>query len=291
MLHTAASTGLQRPPALCTTYEGHDPTYLECVLPLVDYLEVTPDSLARTHNGTVSLDSATMDDIQRICDDKQIVVHGIGLSIGSHEGFSQSYLDLLDSFLVQVPVRWHSEHLGYTRVDGEHLGTMLALPKTKPVLAMICERVATIQERYQLPFLVENIVHVLPDYAGDYSEAGFLNELAERTGCGLLLDVYNLECDAHNQAFDIPGFLSELQLHRVREIHVACGIEYKGFMLDVHSRQLRESTITLAQQVVTAAAGSVEAVTYELLPEAIPILGHNVIAAELTRLRQHLQGV
>ena len=85
-------------------------------------------------------------------------------------------------------------------VDGENLGTMLALPKTRQALDMICERVEMIQARYRLPFLLENIVHILPDYPGDYSEAGFLNAISEQTDCSLLLDVYNLECDASIRA-------------------------------------------------------------------------------------------
>ena len=66
---------------------------------------------------------------------------------------------------------------------------------------------------------------MLPDPDGDYDEAGFLNELCKRTGCGLVLDVYNLECDAHNHGLDIDRFLGVLQLGAVHELHVAGGTE------------------------------------------------------------------
>src|SRR5206468_467138 len=125
------------------------------------------------------------------------------------------------------------------------------------------------QERYKLPFLLENIVHVLPDLAGDYSDAGFLNALTDRTGCGLIMDVYNLECDAHNHKFDIRAFLNELQLTNVREIHVACGVEHNGFLLDVHSQLTRRSTVELAQHVVKQSVGRAEVVVYEFMPEAV----------------------
>jgi hypothetical protein len=131
---------------------------------------------------------------------------------------------------------------------------------------------------------LENIVHLIQDYSGDYTDAEFLNGVVDQTGCGLLLDVYNLECDAHNQGFDIPSFLDELHLDQVREIHVACGVEHHGFLLDVHSRPTRPSTLALAREVTQRAGGSVWAVTYELLPEAIPQLGHAAIVAELERL-------
>jgi uncharacterized protein (UPF0276 family) len=194
---------------------------------------------------------------------------------------------LLDTLFEQLDVVWHSEHLAYTTVNGENLGTMLALPKTDQVLDMICERVSALQTRYGLPFLLENVVHLLPDFPGNYSEAGFLNALTERTGCGLLLDAYNLECDAQNNEFDIDAFLDELNMKAVREIHVACGTELEGFLVDVHTRTTRDSTIALAQHILQKAE-KVEVVTFELLHQAIPILGYQAITNELMRLRQHL---
>jgi len=269
---------------LAVTYEGRDPGFLERIVPLVDYLEVTPDSMAISEGERVYLDPAILADLSSVASRVQFIVHGVGLSIGSHDGYSEAYLRLVDEFLEHFPAAWHSEHLGYTMVDGENLGTMLAMPKTEPVLDMIVERVEKIKARYRLPFLLENIVHLLPDYPGDYSEAGFLNALCERAGCNLLLDAYNLECDAYNQGFDIPAFLDELDLGNVREIHMACGLEHKGFLVDVHSRLLRLSTVELAQQIVERAGGSVWTATDELRPEAIPGLGHDAVVGEVERL-------
>jgi uncharacterized protein (UPF0276 family) len=273
------------PVAIGATYEGRDPDLLERMLPLVDYIEVTLETIAEVHDDKITLSDEIMTELKNLGKATQIVVHGVGLSIGSHEGWSDTYLHLLDDFLEQVDVAWHSEHLGYTKVDGQHLGIMLAMPKTEEVLDMVCERVNKIQQRFKLPFLLENIVHVIPDFPGDFSEARFLNALADRTGCGLILDVYNLECDAHNHGFDIPGFLNELQLTNVRELHVACGVEHNGFLLDVHSQLTRSSTIQLAQDVVRRSAGSAEVVVYEFMPEAVPGLGRDAIVEELRRLR------
>ncbi len=266
------------------TYEGRDPALLERMLPLVDYIEVTLETISEVNGHEVSLSGEVMSELKNIGKAAQIIVHGVSLSIGSHEGWSPVYLRLLDDFLEQVDVAWHSEHLGYTKVDGQHLGIMLALPKTEETLDVVCKRVSAIQEHYKLPFLLENIVHVIPDSPSDYSDAGFLNELTERTGCGLILDMYNLECDAHNHGFDIPAFLGELQPANIRELHVACGVEHDGFLLDVHSQLTRNSTVRLAQHVVRS-AGNAQVVVYEFMPEAVPGLGHDAIVAQLARLR------
>ena len=271
--------------AIGATYEGRDPRLLERMLPLVDCIEVTLETIAEVHGDRIVLSGEIMAELKNMGNAAQIIVHGVSLSIGSHEGWSPTYLHLLDDFLDQVDVAWHSEHLGYTKVDGEHLGIMLAMPKTNEALDMVCERVRTIQERYRIPFLLENIVHVLPDSPAEYSDAAFLNALAHRTGCGLILDVYNLECDAHNHRFDSPGFLNELDHSNIRELHVARGVEHNGFLLDVHSQLTAPSTVELAKQVVRRADGSAEVVVYEFMPEAVPGLGHDAIEDQLARLR------
>lgn len=270
--------------SFCTTYDAHQPALLEKMLPWVSYLEVTPDTIAQWTEGQVRLNPLIVQDLQMAASQVQILAHGVGLSIGSYDGFSEPYLQLLDQLLKVVPLKWHSEHLGYTMVDGVNLNTMMALPKTHEMLDLLCERVKTIQSRWALPFLLENIVHILPDYPADYSDAAFLNALTQRTGCGLILDVYNLECDAYNHGFDIDNFLTELDLSFVREIHMAGGTFHRGFQLDIHSDLVSQSTIDLANRVLDQSSGSIEVITFELLPQAVYQLGQEAVAEEVARL-------
>jgi uncharacterized protein len=278
-----------RPPvALGVSYEGRDPALLEQMLPHVDYIEVTPETIAEVHGDQIVLSPEVVAELKNVHKTVQIIAHGVSLSIGSHDGWAPTYLRLFDELMTHLDVAWHSEHLGYTKVDGEHLGIMLAMPKTERALDLLCGRVLKIQKRYGIPFLLENIVHVIPDCPGDYSDAGFLNALAARTGCGLVLDVYNLECDQHNHGSNISTFMAELDGARVRELHIACGVEHNGFMLDVHSRLTRPCTVDLAEKALKQVARNAEVVVYEFMPEAVPILGHTAIAQELAQLRRRL---
>ncbi|MFT2019984.1 DUF692 domain-containing protein [Streptomyces sp. 796.1] len=278
----------QRRPGVATTYVPGDRGLLERLLPSVDHLEVTPDTFAFEHSGQGRLRLDALHELRDVASDATLIVHGVGLSIGSYDGWSADYLHCLDQLMATVDVAWHSEHLGYTKVHGEFLGTMLPLPRTHEALELVAERVTAVQERYDVPFLLENVVRMLPDHDSDYTEAAFLNELTSATGCGLLLDVYNLECDQANNGFRIDEFLDELDLSAVREIHVAGGVKHRGVMLDVHSRPLKESTLSLAREVA-GRAQHVETVTYELLGEAVPVLGPEVIASELARVRAVLE--
>jgi uncharacterized protein len=267
------------------TYEGGDPKLLERMLPLVDYVEVTLETVAEHNGNVVRLNKDIIGELKEIEDDVQIIVHGVGLSIGSHDGWCADYFPLLDAFLDQIKVSWHSEHLAYTQVDGQHLGIMLAMPKTHEALDLLCERVNKIQQRYPLPFLLEHVVHVVPGSDGDYTDAGFLNALTQETRCGLILDPYNLECDAHNHRFDIHAFLNELRIDCVREMHMACGVEHNGFLLDVHSGITRPSTLELGRRVAEQLKRPDLPIVYEFMPEAISQLGHDAIVRELNRLR------
>jgi uncharacterized protein (UPF0276 family) len=269
--------------ALAFTYGGRDAALLQRVLPFVGHIEITPDIFARRGPNGPSLDADVLAELRELQHEKSIIVHGVGLSIGSYDGMSEDYLRLLDQLFEHVDVAWHSEHLGYTRVGDEFLGTMLTLPRKQETLDMVAERVTRITQRYPLPFLLENVAALLPDPDGDVSPAHFLSTLGARTGCGLLLDVYNLECDAHNFGLDIEVFLGELDLARVTEIHVACGMEHRGYLLDVHSRRLRKSTVVLLERVLARCA-NVRAVTYEIMPEAVPVVGIDMIVSELEQL-------
>ena len=82
-----------------------------------------------------------------------IIVHGVGLSIGSFSEWNEDYFRLLDQILEVVPIAWHSEHLGFVNVKGQFVGTMLSLPRTQEALDLVAERVRRLMERYQLcPF-------------------------------------------------------------------------------------------------------------------------------------------
>jgi uncharacterized protein len=272
-------------PALATTYEGDDIALLERIVPLVDVIEVSPDAIARMDGKRARLRPEVLDEYACVASSVRFIAHGIGLSIGSFDHWDEGYLSLLDELFARVPLDWHSEHLATTMVDGESVGTMFPVPRTEEALDLICERVRLIQERYHVPFLLEHVIHLLPDAPAEFTPAAFLNAITSRTGCGLILDAYNLQCDATNQGLDVGGFLDELDLGPVREMHLAGGVVHRGLRLDIHSRLTDDATLALADEVL-GRAPSLRSVTFELLKEAVPLLGHDAIAAELSRIRK-----
>jgi uncharacterized protein (UPF0276 family) len=270
---------------LGATVDGNDAALIERVVPLVDMIEVTPDRWASFRRGRPRFESADLQVLSEISRVRPLLVHGVGLSIASHDQWNPRYLSLLDQlFDHSLHVPWHSEHLSFSQVDGEPLGSMLEPPWSHQALDLVVARVDDLQARYGIPFLIEHVARGFPTAATDEMDsAEFLNSLLRRTGCGLLLDVYNLECDHHNFGADPLRLLDALDLAAVREIHVAGGAIYDGYRVDIHSRVVADSTLTLLDHVLDRAQNA--EVVFEVLKEAVPALGVDTIADELRRLR------
>jgi len=270
---------------LGTTYDGGSAELLKGLIGLVDVIEVAPDGIAAVgESGATRLRPEVLEEFGPLAGTMHFAAHGVGLSIGSYDHWNETYLGLLDELMSSVNLMWHSEHLACTTVDGQNLGTMLAMPRTEEALELVSGRVDQLQWRYGKEFLLEHVIRLLPEPEADYADADFLNELVRRTGCSLILDAYNLECDEVNHGFDINGFLEGLDMSAVREIHLAGGVKQNGFQLDIHSRLTEESTVGLARRIM-ARSPNLGLVTYEFLTEAIPLLGTDAILGELRRLR------
>ncbi len=267
-------------PALGVSWEGRPVALLEAVADHVDVVEVVPDCLVGP-DGNIATER--LRELDRFAPRLDVTYHGIGLSIGSVEGWNEAYLGHLETLLAWRSPLWHSEHLGFTEVDGSFLGAMPCLPPTLEALDLVVERVLTLQERYGLEFMLEHVASPL-DRPGDMSLATFLNTIASETGSRMLLDLHNLECDADNGLLDLDVFFDELDWAAVGEIHVAGGVWQDGWHLDVHAGTVAESTGQLLR-LALAEAENVGLVVYEVLASAVPRLGVDGVVAEVDRLR------
>jgi uncharacterized protein (UPF0276 family) len=262
----------------------------------LDFFELSPDVLCQERleptGRVLEYDPALLADALAGTADRPLVVHGLGLSIGSASGWNEGYLHILDALAARRSFLWHSEHLAYmltTAPDGKtmHTGVPLPLPFTDEALDLVVPRAAALGSRYGRPFLLENFTYYLPGLPADHGrdEVAFLNELAERSGCGLLLDLYNFYCNAVNLGFDPVAALARLRLDRVVEIHVAGGGVHDGFLMDVHSREVPAAVWELLDWVVPRAP-HLSGIVYEVLGEAVSLVGVAGICRQLERARE-----
>ena len=108
-----------------------------------------------------------------------------------------------------------------------------------------------LQDELNVPVLIENADF----YHGTLTDAAqsieWSNELAQRTGASLILDLAHLHIAAHN--LGIPGayFLGQVDLSRVQVLHVSgTTLAPDGVMHDGHSRAVTEDVWSLAELVL-----------------------------------------
>src|SRR6187402_3501432 len=142
-------------------------------LDTIDFIEVSPDILCEEvideNKRSFRLDNSKLRDAFAIGEHCPIIVHGLGLSLGSATGWNSDYLTMLDQYAAQQPFAWHSEHLGFTLVknqDGseDHAGLLLPMPFTQEALDLLCPRIQHLCDRYSVPFLIENTTYYLPNF-------------------------------------------------------------------------------------------------------------------------------
>jgi uncharacterized protein len=271
-------------PALGISFEGRPPTLLEDLASLVDVVEVRPEAFVARYTDTV--DERTFASLDEHAAHLDVVYHGIGLSIATASGWNEQYLHLLDRLCELRPPRWHSEHLGFAIVDDHFLGTIPAVPATMEAADLVVKRVETIQRRYGIDFLLEHVASPFwrPD---EMSLAAFLTHVARDSGCGLVLDLHNLECDEDNGKLSVADFLDELDLSLVREIHIAGGVWRDGYHIDLHARLPAPSTIACLDAVLPRCP-NVDLLVFEIAGAAAEAVGREELVATMQDLRQRI---
>jgi uncharacterized protein (UPF0276 family) len=82
--------------------------------------------------------------------------------------------------------------------------------------------------------LIENVSSYLTYTHSAMPEWEFLAQIAQRTDCGILLDVNNVYVSAMNHGFDPYEYLRNVPADRVGQMHLAGHSTYETYLLDTH---------------------------------------------------------
>jgi uncharacterized protein len=166
---------------------------------------------------------------------KDFSLHAIGMSLGS-EGIRQreQFLSEIKAVLDVMKATELSDHLAFSHVDGVRMHDFAPLWRVEEQLELFVENVSFVQDRLGVRLSVENVASLF-DLGGDIRPAEFANEVARRTGCGLLLDISNVLINEANGFGDAATEFEELNLDQVTQIHLAGGELVDGLMWDAHS--------------------------------------------------------
>ncbi|WP_397541396.1 MNIO family bufferin maturase, partial [Roseovarius salis] len=149
-----------------------------------------------------------------------VSVHGVGLSIGGEGRLDPDHLGRLKHLCGWLQPASFSEHLAWSTHDSHFLNDLLPLPYTAATLARVADHIDEVQQVLGRQILLENPSSYLAFAESTWSETEFLEEVARRTGCGLLLDVNNVFVSATNLDMDARAYVDAFPLQRVGEIHL-----------------------------------------------------------------------
>lgn len=172
--------------------------------------------------------------LERLRADYPVSLHGVGLGLGSAQGWSEEHLERLATLAGRIQPALVSEHLCWNATAGAVYNDLLPLPYTQETLALVAGRVERLQQRLRRRVLIENISAYVEFAASEMSEGEFIAELARRTGCGVLLDVNNLYVNQVNHGSDALATLHALAPGSVEEIHLAGHSAGGEGLIDTH---------------------------------------------------------
>lgn len=192
--------------------------------------------------------------ILAMADERPVVVHGVGLSIGTAALPDEAYLDAVAEFVERVHAPWYSEHLAFTGVPGRDLAQLLPLPRTRESLDVVAENLAIVRAHVPVPIVLENITYYFAWPQDEYDDVSFVMHALDESGASLLLDLENLRINACNHGLDPVAFIDALRPGMVRAIHVAGGMREGPVHIDSHNRPVGEDVLQLLARTLARQA-------------------------------------
>ena len=182
--------------------------------------------------------------LRRIRESFPVSLHGVGASLGGPAPPDHRHLSAVRRLVDEFEPVLVSEHAIWSRANGVWFADLLPLPRTGEALQRLAAGVSRYQDATRRPILLENPTNYLP-FVSEMDEPDFLNEVAERSGCGLLLDLNNVYLSARNCGIDPERYIETLAGDRVGEIHVA-GFEAdenlgEALLIDTHAAPVSEA--------------------------------------------------
>ena len=188
--------------------------------------------------------------LSAICEFYPLSLHGVGLSIGGEGPLDRDHLRRLRTLVDRYRPASFSEHLAWSSHDEGYLNDLLPLPYTPATLDRVAEHVDQLQQVLGRRMLLENPSTYVLFEESSIDEVDFLDAIATRTGCGLLLDVNNVMVSAVNHRLDPDAYIDRFPIHHVGEIHLAGYDETtdeagERLLIDAHGSRVRPDVFEL----------------------------------------------
>ncbi|MEN9529054.1 MAG: hypothetical protein RI932_927 [Pseudomonadota bacterium] len=195
----------------------------------VPALEIMTDNLIHHRGGPALWHTKRIVERASLC-----VLHGVGINIGGLSPLSTKYLDGLKHLIQVFKPRVVSDHLCFTQARGIQSYELLPLMRTKNTIEHAVARIDSIQQALGVRFSIENVSAYVNYREDAIPEGEFVSEIAQRSGCGILLDVNNVYVSSMNFNLNPEDEIKRFDLNAVTQIHVAGHSRRDDFLFDTH---------------------------------------------------------
>jgi uncharacterized protein len=232
-----------------------------------------------------------------IAEHYRMSLHGVGLSIGGEGDLDRAHLKRLSHLIERYRPASFSEHLAWSTHESAYLNDLLPLPYTEATLERVARHVDEAQQAVGQRLLLENPSTYVLFEESTIEETEFLARIAERSGCGLLLDVNNVMVSAVNHRLDPVAYLDRFPVGLVGEIHLAGydeAVDSAGerLLVDAHGSPVKPDVVALYRHALTLTGPVATLIEWDndvpafgmLLAEAVK--ADDMLAAEERRRRR-----
>jgi uncharacterized protein (UPF0276 family) len=215
-------------------------------------------------------------------------LHGVSLSLAGTAPLDGAHLRRLAQLVRRLQPALVSEHLAWSRFGGGWLPDLLPFARTTEALQRIAARIAQVQDALGRSIAIENPSHYLRLPGHLWDEIEFLQELAARSGCTLLLDVNNVHVSANNLGFDAAEYLDRFPAELVSEVHLAGHSTDPALgdalLVDSHDAPVAPAVWSLYRRFVERAGGRPTLIERDAnVPDFAQLMAERAVAQEVLR--------
>ncbi len=211
---------------------SHLSHFLKEIPKSVNWVEVVTENYLAWENG---FQPKALLSLEKIRAQTSVALHGVSLNIGSADPVDMNYLKRLKELKKRIQPILISDHLCWTGVQNENLHDLLPVPFTNKTLKFISDKIKKVQDFLGERIALENVSSYIEYTFSEMTEWEFLAELAEKSDCGLLLDVNNVYVSSQNHNFNPHRFLLTLPKNKIAQIHLAGHTIKDGYLVDTHN--------------------------------------------------------
>jgi uncharacterized protein (UPF0276 family) len=211
--------------------------------PVVDWFEIISENFMVDGGRPLHV-------LDRILEQYRVVQHGVSMYFGSAQPANREHLRRLKALVKRTKTPWLTDHLCWGSVDGTYSHDLLPLPYTWEAVEKTAAHIREVQDFLEIPVAVENVSSYAEFTDSEMTEWEFVNEVVERAGCGILLDVNNIYVSSVNHEFDPMDYVNAIPPERVAQIHIAGHSRYAKYILDTHDHPVIDPVWKLYERAI-----------------------------------------